>query len=367
MNFTSTDARFMARALQLAEQGLYTTHPNPRVGCVVVNDGEIVGEGWHVRPGEAHAEVLAIREAAGRARGGEIFVTLEPCNHFGRTPPCTDALLEAGVRRVTAAMRDPNPLVDGKGFERLQAAGIECRAGLMQAEAEALNAGFISRMRRRRPYVRVKVAASLDGRTAMADGTSRWITGEAARLDVQRLRARSSAIVTGISTVLADDPALTVRAFDIGRELLRVVADSRLRMPATAKMLRLPGPMLIATAAADVTRQRSLPAGVEVVHVPDAQGRIDLPALLRLLAEREINEVLVEAGPVLSGAFLAGGLADELVVYLAPTLLGDAGRGMFHLPSLTALANRMQLQVIDVSAVGTDWRIQAKPIVAEGQ
>lgn len=367
MSFTSDDARFMVRALQLAEQGLYTTDPNPRVGCVVVNDGEVIGEGYHVRPGEAHAEVLALREAGGRARGAEIFVTLEPCSHFGRTPPCTDALLEAGVRRVTAAMRDPNPLVDGKGFERLKLAGVECRSGLMQSEAEALNAGFISRMRLQRPYVRVKVAASLDGRTAMADGSSRWITGEAARLDVQRLRARSSAIVTGIGTVIADDPALTVRAFDIGRHPLRVIVDSHLRTLATAQMLCMPGHTLIATATGDEALARALPATAEVVRLPDVLGRVNLAALLRLLAERQINEVLVEAGPILSGAFLAAGVADELIVYLAPTLLGDTGRGMFHLPALTTLTDRIRLQVIDMCAVGNDWRIQAKPVYVEGK
>jgi diaminohydroxyphosphoribosylaminopyrimidine deaminase / 5-amino-6-(5-phosphoribosylamino)uracil reductase len=367
VSFTSVDERSMARALQLAERGLYTTDPNPRVGCIIVKDGEMVGEGWHVRPGEAHAEVLALRQAGERARGAEIFVTLEPCNHFGRTPPCTDALLQAGVRRVTAAMRDPNPLVDGKGFERLESAGIECRSGLMQAEAEALNAGFVNRMRLQRPYVRVKVAASLDGRTAMADGSSRWITGEAARLDVQRLRARSSAIVTGIGTVLADDPALTVRAFDIGRHPLRVIVDSRLRTPATAQMLRMPGHTLVATAIGDEALARALPTGAEVVCLPDVLGRVNLPALLRLLAERDVNEVLVEAGPVLSGAFLAAGLADELIAYLAPTLLGDTGRGMFHLPALTTLADRIRLQVMDMYAVGHDWRIQAKPVYVEGK
>ncbi|MFL6652564.1 MAG: bifunctional diaminohydroxyphosphoribosylaminopyrimidine deaminase/5-amino-6-(5-phosphoribosylamino)uracil reductase RibD [Sulfurifustaceae bacterium] len=362
MSFTAGDARHMARALHLAARALYTTDPNPRVGCVIVKDDQILGEGWHVRAGEPHAEVLALREAGERARGADVYVTLEPCNHHGRTPPCTDALRRAGVGRVFAAMRDPNPLVDGKGFERLRAAGIECRDGLLQAEAEALNPGFISRMRRGRPYVRLKVAASLDGRTAMANGESQWITGEAARLDVQRLRARSSAILTGIETVLADDPALTVRAFDIGRQPLRVVVDSRLRLPAGARMLRLPGATLVATTSSDPARSNALrAAGADVLQLPAVAARVDLRALLERLAERQVNEVLVEAGPVLSGALLAERLIDELILYLAPALLGDTARGMLHLPVLRSLKDRVQLHITDVRAVGAVWKISAKP------
>ena len=359
MSFTAADARHMARALQLAAKGLYTTDPNPRVGCVIVRDGAVVGEGWHERAGEPHAEVLALAQAGERARGADLYVTLEPCSHYGRTPPCTDALLRAGVRRVIAAMRDPNPLVDGKGFARLEAAGIECRAGLLEAQARALNPGFLSRLQRGRPYVRVKLGASLDGRTAAADGASKWITSEAARADVQRLRARSSAIVTGIETVLADDPLLTVRDLDIGRQPLRVVLDSRLRTPLSAQLLRAPGKTVIATAsarAADEYRE----AGVEVMRVPRPDGRIDLEALLRGLAARSVNEVLVEAGPRLAGAFVEAGLVDEIVLYLAPTLLGDAGRGLFHLPSVRAFAERLALEIADVRAVGADWRITAR-------
>jgi diaminohydroxyphosphoribosylaminopyrimidine deaminase/5-amino-6-(5-phosphoribosylamino)uracil reductase len=363
MSFTPTDARFMARALELAEQGLYTTDPNPRVGCVIVKDGTVVGEGWHVRPGEPHAEVLALKEAGERARGADIYVTLEPCSHFGRTPPCVDAIVRAQVRRVTAAMHDPNPLVNGKGFERLTAAGIECRSGLLETQAVGINPGFVTRMRHRRPYVRLKIAASLDGRTALASGASRWITGEAAREDVQRWRARSSVVLTGVGTVLADDPALTVRAFDIGRQPLRVIVDSRLRTPATAQMLRLPGRTLVATASDDDARKKALAAaGAEVVKLANAQAQVDLEPLLHLLAEREANEVLVEAGAILSGALLSQALVDELIVYLAPMFLGDAARGMFHLPALTSLREGMQLQITDVRAVGSDWRICARPV-----
>ena len=359
MSFTAADARHMARALQLAAKGLYTTDPNPRVGCVIVRDGAVVGEGWHVRAGEPHAEVLALAQAGERARGADLYVTLEPCNHYGRTPPCTEALLRAGVRRVIAAMRDPNPLVDGKGFARLEAAGIECRAGLLEAQARALNPGFVSRLQRGRPYVRVKLGASFDGRTAAADGASKWITSDAARADVQRLRARSSAIVTGIETVLADDPLLTVRDFDIGRQPLRVVLDSRLRTPLSAQLLHAPGKTVIATASARAADEYRA-AGVEVVRLPQPDGRVDLEALLRELSARSVNEVLVEAGPRLAGAFVEAGLVDEIVLYLAPTLLGDAGRGLFHLPSIRALQERVALEIADVRAVGADWRITAK-------
>lgn len=361
MSFSADDARHMARAVQLAAKGLYSTDPNPRVGCVIAKDGVTLGEGWHVRAGESHAEVLALASAGTTARGADVFVTLEPCNHYGRTPPCTEALIRAGVRRVVAAMRDPNPLVDGKGFERLAAAGITCEAGLLEGEAAALNPGFVNRMRHGRPYVRVKIGASLDGRTALASGESRWITGEAARADVQRLRARSSAVVTGVATVLADDPALTVRDIDIGRQPLRVVLDSRLRTPPTAQLLRAPGRALIATTSTDAERQAALAtAGAEVMVLSRADGRVDLPQLLLLLAQRGINEVLVEAGPRLAGAFMAQGLADELVLYIAPLLLGDDGRGMFHLPHIQALADQIKLDVVESRAVGSDWRITAK-------
>jgi diaminohydroxyphosphoribosylaminopyrimidine deaminase/5-amino-6-(5-phosphoribosylamino)uracil reductase len=360
MTFTDTDARHMARALELARRGLYTTDPNPRVGCVIVKAGRVVGEGFHERAGAPHAEINALRAAGDAARGATVYLTLEPCCHHGKTPPCTTALVSAGVARVLAAMPDPNPRVAGQGFAELKQAGIESARGLMQAEAEGLNPGFASRMQRGRPYVRVKLAASLDGRTALASGESKWITGEPARVDVQHWRARSSAILTGIGTVLTDDPALTVRAFDIGRQPLRVVLDSRLRMPPQAKMLALPGTTLVVTAANDAARAEALQgAGAEVLAL-EKDGHVDLAALMQALAAREVNELLVEAGATLSGALLEAGLVDELVLYYAPLLLGDNGRGMFRLDAVTQMAARVELEIKDARPIGRDWRILAK-------
>ncbi|MBI5612056.1 MAG: bifunctional diaminohydroxyphosphoribosylaminopyrimidine deaminase/5-amino-6-(5-phosphoribosylamino)uracil reductase RibD [Gammaproteobacteria bacterium] len=357
----------MARALRLAGKGLHTTDPNPRVGCVVVKNGEIVGEGWHERAGEPHAEVLALRVAGARARGATVYVTLEPCCHHGRTPPCSRALIEAGVARVVTAMQDPNPRVAGQGAQHLSDAGIAIEIGLMEAAARALNPGFVQRMQTGRPYVRVKLAASLDGRTALASGESKWITGAAARHDVQRWRARSSAILTGIGTILADDPSLTVRDFDVsGRQPLRVVADSRLRLPATAKLLTAPGATLVATASADADCAAALiAAGAELVRLCGTDGRVDLAALLAHLARREVNELLVEAGASLSGALLDAGLMDELIVYLAPHVLGAGARAMFDTPVLAAMAERTSLTITDVRAFGPDWRIVAKPLKSE--
>ncbi len=367
MSIDARDARFMARALQLASKGLHTTDPNPRVGCVVVNNGEIVGEGWHERAGEAHAEVRALAAAGARARAATVYVTLEPCCHHGRTPPCTRALIDAGVARVVAAMQDPNPRVAGQGAQQLSAAGIAIEIGLMEAAASALNPGFVRRMQTGRPYVRVKLAASLDGRTALASGESKWITGPAARHDVQCWRARSSAILTGIGTVLADDPSLTVRDVDVhGRQPLRVVADSRLRLPVTARLLTVPGATLVATASADAERAAALTgAGVELVRLRRADGRVDLAALLAHLAQREVNELLVEAGASLSGALLDAGLIDELIVYIAPHVLGAGARGMFDTPLLARMAERTSLTITDVRAFGPDWRIVAKPVKNE--
>lgn len=355
------DRDFMARAVRLARRGLYTADPNPRVGCVLVRDGGIVGEGWHARAGEPHAEVHALRAAGERARGATAYVTLEPCSHHGRTPPCADALIAAGISRVVAAMEDPNPRVAGTGLQRLREAAIQAECGLLGAEAAALNPGFVSRMRRDRPFVRCKLAMSLDGRTAMASGESRWITGDSARADVHRLRARSSAIVTGIGTVLADDPALTARIGDTPvLQPLRVVLDPYLSTPPTARLLREPGETLIVFAEEDRSAAAALSdAGAELLALPGRAGAIDLHGLMEVLAQREINEVLVETGAVLSGAVLRAGLIDELIVYLAPHLMGDQARGLFHLPGLETMGERIGLEIRDIRAVGKDWRITA--------
>ena len=368
--FSADDHRYMARALRLARNGLYTTDPNPRVGCVLVRNGEVVGEGWHRKAGEPHAERIALAAAGERARGATAYVTLEPCAHHGRTPPCAEALVEAGVARMVAAMEDPNPLVAGKGLALLREAGIEVQAGLMAAEAEALNPGFVKRMRHGLPWVRCKLAMSLDGRTAMASGESVWITGEDARRDVQHLRARSSAIVTGIGTVLADDPSLNVR-LEAGelpgvehpaylRQPVRVVLDSALRIPESARLLSLPGEVWLFHAHGDEEKVARLGQreGMTVVRL---EGGLDLPLVLRELARREINEVLIEAGPTLAGAALRQSVIDELVIYMAPHLMGHAARGLFHLPGLEKMAQRIPLRIDDIRAVGRDWRILARP------
>jgi diaminohydroxyphosphoribosylaminopyrimidine deaminase/5-amino-6-(5-phosphoribosylamino)uracil reductase len=365
------DLEPMARALKLARRGLYTTDPNPRVGCVMVKDGAVVGEGFHARAGEPHAEVNAIESAGKAAREATAYVTLEPCCHSGRTGPCTERLIAAGVRSVVVAMRDPNPEVSGKGLAALASAGIEVREGVMEAEAAKINIGFISRMTRGRPYLRLKLAASLDGRTALASGQSRWITGPEARRDVQRLRARSSAILTGVDTVLADDPRLDVRenfypqATYVGTEIrqpLRVVVDSRLRTPPGAKILRAPGSVLIATldsssSAADTLRS----AGAEVVAVPACGERVELSRLFTYLAERGINELHAECGATLAGALLKAGLVDELVLYLAPALLGSTARPLAVLEDLTDMRQRLELELEDLRAVGDDLRLTARP------
>ncbi len=363
MSFTAADARHMARALQLARRGLYSTHPNPRVGCVIVKDGRVVGEGWHERAGEPHAEIHALRAAGAAARGATVYLTLEPCCHHGRTPPCSDALIAAGIGRLVAAMRDPNPQVAGQGFEALRRAGVAVESGLMEAEAAALNPGFIQRMQHGRPWVRVKLAASLDGRTALASGESKWITGEAARADVQRWRARSDAILTGIGTVLADDPALTVRDLPVPRQPLRVVLDSALRCPPAARLLREGGSSLLVTAAAQAAGASALrAAGAEVIRLGGSSGRIDLAAVLAELGARQVNELLVEAGATLCGALLAARLVDELVLYYAPHVLGTGGRGMFDIGALATMTERIALQVLDVRRVGADIRIVARPV-----
>ncbi|HEX5804441.1 MAG TPA: bifunctional diaminohydroxyphosphoribosylaminopyrimidine deaminase/5-amino-6-(5-phosphoribosylamino)uracil reductase RibD [Azospira sp.] len=360
MMFSAADHGFMARALQLAERGLYSTSPNPRVGCVLVRDGAVVGEGWHQRAGEAHAEVHALQAAGAAARGATAYVTLEPCNHHGRTPPCVDALLAAGVARVVAAMEDPNPLVAGQGLARLQAAGVSTASGLLENEARELNIGFVSRMTRGRPWLRLKAAASLDGRTALASGESQWITGPEARRDGHRWRARACAILTGFGTVRDDDPRLNVRDVETSRQPLRVVIDSRLETPPTARLLN-GGPVLVIGAVVDAARADALRArGAEVLTVPNAAGKVDLAAVLQLLAQRGINEVHAEAGFRLNGSLLREGLVDELLLYLAPCLIGEAALGLFNLPALAALADKPQLQWRDVRPVGADLRIIAR-------
>ncbi|MBX3665879.1 MAG: bifunctional diaminohydroxyphosphoribosylaminopyrimidine deaminase/5-amino-6-(5-phosphoribosylamino)uracil reductase RibD [Burkholderiales bacterium] len=358
--FTPDDHRHMAYALELAARGLYTTTPNPRVGCVIVGDGQVVGEGWHEKAGAAHAEPIALEHARKQAAGATVYVTLEPCAHHGRTPPCVDALLKAKPARVVAAMQDPNPQTAGKGFERLRAAGIQVDVGLMENEARELNIGFVSRMTRGRPWVRMKVAASLDGRTALANGQSQWITGPDARCDGHAWRARACAVLTGVGTVKDDDPQLNVREVQTPRQPLRVVVDSRLQTPLTAKVLG-PG-TIIAAAGADVPRTVALRAkGAEVVVLPNHEGKVELPALLQELARRGCNEVHVEAGHKLNGSLLDEGLVDELLVYMAPCILGDTAQGMFHLPPLENLGGRRQLKIMDVTRVGDDLRILARP------
>ena len=360
MSFSAVDHGMMARALLLAERALWTTSPNPRVGCVLVRDGEIVGEGWHVRAGEPHAEVHALRAAGERARGATAYVTLEPCSHYGRTPPCAEGLIAAGVTRVVAAMEDPNPLVAGRGLAMLRAAGIETACGLLAEPAQELNIGFVSRMTRGRPWVRLKTAASLDGKTALNNGVSQWITGPDARRDGHRWRTRACAILTGICTVRDDDPRLDVREVETTRQPLRVIVDSRLETPPTARILQ-GGPVLLAAAVDDAERANLLKAaGAEILLLPNAAGKVELPALLSALAARGINEVHVEAGWKLNGSLLREGLVDELLLYMAPCLIGHHAAGLFNLPELTDLAGKRPLSLRDVRQVGGDIRILAR-------
>lgn len=363
--WSENDYRYMARALQLARRGLFTTDPNPRVGCVLVKSDRIIAEGWHQSAGGPHAEISALANCTGSAAGSTCYVTLEPCAHTGRTPPCYPALIEAGVTRVVAALEDPNPKVAGDGMAGLAAAGIKVETGLLSDQAAVLNPGFLKRMREGRPYVRSKLAMSLDGRTSLADGQSRWITSGAARADVHRLRARSSAILTGTGTVLADDPRLTARLEDghAARQPLRLVMDSQLRMPPTANILRQTGRTVIFTRSADHAATKLLQqAGAEVIRVAIDDHGEQLHAVLAMLAEDwAINELLVEAGPTLNGALLHAGLIDEMVIYMAPALLGDKAGGLFQLPLLERMQDRVGLQITDIRPVGNDWRITAVP------
>ena len=361
--FSAFDEAAMRRALELAARGLYSTHPNPRVGAVLALDGQIVGEGWHERPGEAHAEPNAIRSAGERARGATAYVTLEPCSHFGRNPPCTDALLAAGVRRVVYAVGDPNPLVNGGGARRLREAGIAVESGLLEREAEALNAGFMMRMRHGRPFVRLKSAASLDGRTALANGASKWITSDAARADVQHWRAQSGAVLTSAATVLADNPRLDVR-IEAPRQPLRVILDRRRQVTRRARVLAPPGEVLVFAAA---TKSRSKAGAGEklgvarVERVRTLHGHLDLKRVLARLAELAVNEVLVESGPRLAGAMLAAGLVDEWLVYIAPKLLGDRAKPLATLGRLTNMARAPQFDLLESTQVGPDLRLRLQP------
>lgn len=350
----------MAAALQLAGRGLYTTTPNPRVGCMVVKDEKMVGSGWHQIAGEAHAEIHALREAGDQARGATLYVTLEPCVHIGKTPPCVDAIIASGVLRVVAAMQDPNPLVSGQGLARLEAAGIETAVGLHEDQARALNIGFVSRMTRGRPWCRLKLATTLDGKTALANGISKWITGPAARRDVHRLRARSCAILTGSGTVLADDPELTVRDTLTPRQPLRVVLDSQLRTPLNA---RVAGPnTLFMTISGDAEKAQALTAvGAEVARI-GAGERPDLGRVLQLLGGREINELMVEAGAEMNAALLAAQLVDEIVCYSTASIFGDGARGMFALDDIFKIDQRIDLSIKSMRRVGPDWRVVAQPL-----
>ncbi|MGD9944148.1 MAG: bifunctional diaminohydroxyphosphoribosylaminopyrimidine deaminase/5-amino-6-(5-phosphoribosylamino)uracil reductase RibD [Burkholderiaceae bacterium] len=357
--FTDADHDHMQRALRLAAQGLYSTTPNPRVGCVIVRHGDVVGEGWHRVAGEPHAEALALAQAGERARDATVYVTLEPCSHHGRTPPCVDALIEARVARVIAAMEDPNPAVNGRGLERLRAAGIDVRCGLLAGEARELNIGFVSRMTRGRPWARLKAAASLDGRTALPDGRSQWLTGEAARADGHAWRARACAVLTGIGTVKDDNPQLNVRHVATSRQPLRVLVDSRLEVNPAARILEGGGTLVACAAAPDERRRELESMGCEVLELPNASGKVDLPELMRALGARGINELHVEAGYRLNGSLLREGCIDELLVYVAPTLLGNS-IGLFDLAPPASLEARPALQWQSVERIGADLRLIAR-------
>ena len=359
--YTATDHAMMAEALRLARKGLWTAEPNPRVGCVIAQQEKIVGLGWHERTGGPHAESVALEQAGNAANGATVYVTLEPCSHHGRTPPCADALIDAGVGRVICAMRDPHPNVAGEGLRRLRRAGIEVRCGLMAEPARELNRGFASRIERDRPWVRAKLAGSLDGRISGPDGRSKWITGTAARRDGHRWRARAGAILTGIDTVLADDPGLDVRLDSFAKKPLVIVADSKGRLPPTAKLLTTGAPVLQASVAASP----GPPPGCErLVLDAGADGRIDLAVLLAALARREINELHVEAGPVLTGALLAAGLVDELLVYHAPCIIAEQGGALARLPGVEKLDQRLHFTVLDQRRIGSDTRLRLVPVMA---
>jgi diaminohydroxyphosphoribosylaminopyrimidine deaminase/5-amino-6-(5-phosphoribosylamino)uracil reductase len=358
--FSSDDHAYMSQALQLAEKGLYSTSPNPRVGCVIVRDGKIAGSGWHVQTGQPHAEINALNIAGGAAQGATVYLTLEPCSHYGRTHPCAEALIRAKVAKVIIAMQDPNPLVAGKGASLLKQSGINVLVGLMGEWAKDLNVGFVSRMINNRPWVRMKIAASLDGKTALNNGVSQWITGEAARHDGHRFRARSCAVLTGIGTVLEDDPQLSVRFIETSRQPLRIIIDSQLKIPTTAKVLRGEGELIFTTTDNKERISALKEAGARPIILPSEKGKIDLAGLMQILADFEINELLVEAGNRLSSAFIREGLVDELIIYLAPHLIGNRAMGMLQLPELTDLSEKYNLKIKDLRMVGEDIRIMSR-------
>jgi len=352
----------MQLALEWAAQGLYTTAPNPHIGCVIVRDGQVIGAGVTQKAGSDHAEIQALKDAAARGhdvRGATAYVTLEPCNHHGRTPPCSDALVRAGLGRVVAAMEDPNPLVAGQGMAKLAANGIATSVGLLSDQAYELNIGFFSRMTRGLPWVRMKTAASLDGMTALHNGVSQWITGPAARADGHHWRARACAILTGIGTVKADDPQLNVRAVETPRQPRRIVVDSKLEIALSSKILAGGGAWIVAAEGHPEKEAALAAAGHEVILLPNAHGKVDLPGLMRELGRRQINELHVEAGAKLNGSLIREGCVDELLLYLAPALIGDA-QGMFHLPALTDLSHKKLLKFHEVRQVGDDLRILAR-------
>lgn len=359
--------KLMRRALELAAKGRAGTQPNPRVGCVIVKNGEIVGEGFHEKAGGPHAEVFALEAAGAKAKGADLYVTLEPCCHQGRTPPCTNAVIKAGIKRVFAAMEDPNPKVAGQGFAALRGAGIEVDVGLMEAEAEDLNRGFVSRMSRGRPWLTLKLAMSLDGRTALASGESKWITGDEARADVHRLRAEAGAVMTSVSTVIADDPELTVRLPGDWRQPDRVVLDTQLRVPADAQVFKPGARRIVLTVRPRADRMEALQKnGIEVVLAgPSTNGHVGLESALKELGRLQVNEVFVECGPKLAGSVLRSGLMDEAVLYVAPSLFGHEGRALAELPGVQTLDQRIDLRYADVSQIGADLKITLKPCSPE--
>ena len=354
------DAIFMASALKLAEKGRYTTDPNPQVGCILVKNSEVIAEGWHKRAGGDHAEIDALNKIDS-AEDVTAYVTLEPCSHTGRTGPCCDTLIASGVKRVVIAMQDPNPLVAGRGIRKMQEADVIVECGVLQQDAEALNQGYIKRMTTGQPFVRSKLAMSLDGRTAMASGESQWITGLKSRADVQRLRAESSVILTGINTVLADDPSLNVRIDEDVVQPIRVILDSQLRMPLTAKMLDLEGETWVLTCSDNQQKKTDLKdVGYQVFQLNGEDGKLDLEGVMTFLGQQQVNTVLVEAGAILNGALLNANRVDEWVIYMAPCILGDEGRGLFHLPDLQKMSNKKQLNMMNVRHVGSDLKLILK-------